>query len=108
LREIDLVCLKVLTITILVLLLSVMAEGRCLTIALHQIAYGLVLTGGFSLGLASVLTTLGLAAVSGRQWLESFPSGSEQRAKIKSQPPAALVQYLVIQLSLSYSALNLP
>ena len=52
----------------LVLLLS--------AIALHKITYGLVLIGGFSLGLASVLTTLGLAAVSGRKWLESFPIGS--------------------------------
>ena len=52
----------------LVLLLS--------AIALHQIAYGLVLIGGFSLGLASVLMTLGLAAVSGRKWLESFPIGN--------------------------------
>ena len=67
---------KVLTITILVLLLSAIAEGRSLTIALHQIAYGLVLIGGFSLGLASVLTTLGLAAVYGRQWLEKAPIGT--------------------------------
>jgi ABC-type nickel/cobalt efflux system permease component RcnA len=52
----------------LVLLLS--------AIALHQIAYGLVLIGGFSLGLASVLTTLGLAAVYGRQWLEKAPIGN--------------------------------
>ncbi|MEO0488641.1 MAG: sulfite exporter TauE/SafE family protein [Cyanobacteria bacterium J06659_2] len=42
----------------LVLLLS--------AIALHQIAYGLVLIGGFSLGLASVLASLGLAAVYGQ------------------------------------------
>jgi nickel/cobalt transporter (NicO) family protein len=52
----------------LVLLLS--------AIALHQITYGLALIGGFSLGLASVLTTLGLAAVYGRQWLETAPIGS--------------------------------
>ncbi|MBE9141350.1 sulfite exporter TauE/SafE family protein [Nodosilinea sp. LEGE 07088] len=52
----------------LVLLLS--------AIALHQIAYGLVLVGGFSLGLASVLTTLGLAAVYGQQWLENSPFGA--------------------------------
>ena len=52
----------------LVLLLS--------AIALHQIAYGLVLIGGFSLGLASVLTILGLAAVYGQQWLESLPIGN--------------------------------
>ncbi len=52
----------------LVLLLS--------AIALHQIAYGLVLIGGFSLGLASVLTSLGLAAVYGQQWLEKSPLGT--------------------------------
>ncbi|MEM9008756.1 MAG: sulfite exporter TauE/SafE family protein [Cyanobacteria bacterium P01_F01_bin.86] len=52
----------------LVLLLS--------AISLHQIAYGLVLIGGFSLGLASVLTTLGLAAVYGQQWLEKSPLGA--------------------------------
>ena len=52
----------------LVLLLS--------AIALHQIAYGLVLIGIFSLGLASVLTSLGLAAVYGRQWLEKAPIGT--------------------------------
>ena len=52
----------------LVLLLS--------AIALHQIAYGLVLIGGFSLGLASVLTSLGLATVYGRQWLEKAPIGA--------------------------------
>ena len=45
-------------------------------IALHQIAYGLVLIGGFSLGLASVLTSLGLAAVYGQQWLEKSPLGT--------------------------------
>ncbi|MEM6839699.1 MAG: sulfite exporter TauE/SafE family protein [Cyanobacteria bacterium P01_C01_bin.120] len=45
-------------------------------IALHQIAYGLVLIGGFSLGLASVLTSLGLAAVYGQQWLEKSPLGA--------------------------------
>ena len=67
---------KVLTITILVLLLGAMAEGRSLTIALHQIVYGLVLIGGFSLGLVSVLTSLGLAAVYGRQWLEKAPIGT--------------------------------
>ena len=52
----------------LVLLLS--------AIALHQITYGLVLIGGFSLGLASVLTSLGLAAVYGQQWIEKSPLGA--------------------------------
>lgn len=40
-----------------------MAEGRSLTIALQQITYGLALIDGFSLGLASVLTSLGVAVV---------------------------------------------
>ena len=63
-----------------------MAEGRSLTIALHQIAYGLVLIGGFSLGLASVLTRLGLAAVYGRQWLEkaAIGTGIMQRLSVVS------------------------
>ncbi|MEO0539120.1 MAG: sulfite exporter TauE/SafE family protein [Cyanobacteria bacterium P01_A01_bin.123] len=62
----------------LVLLLS--------AIALHQIAYGLVLIGGFSLGLASVLTSLGLAAVYGQQWLEKslFGAGVIQRLSVVS------------------------
>ncbi|MEM6593111.1 MAG: sulfite exporter TauE/SafE family protein [Cyanobacteria bacterium P01_D01_bin.71] len=62
----------------LVLLLS--------AIALHQIAYGLVLIGGFSLGLASVLTVLGLAAVYGQQWLEksSLRAGVMQRISVVS------------------------
>lgn len=49
----------------LVLLLS--------AVALHQITYGLVLVGGFSLGLASVLIVLGLIAVYARRWLERLP-----------------------------------
>ncbi|MEM6867015.1 MAG: hypothetical protein AAF528_01330 [Cyanobacteria bacterium P01_C01_bin.121] len=62
----------------LVLLLS--------AIALHQITYGLVLIGGFSLGLASVLTSLGLAAVYGQQWLEksSLGAGAMQRMSVIS------------------------
>lgn len=44
-------------------------------IALHQIAYGLVLIGSFSLGLASVVISLGLAVVYGRQ-LETDPLGA--------------------------------
>ena len=62
----------------LVLLLS--------AIALHQISYGLVLVGGFSLGLASVLTALGLVAVYARQWLEeaSLAAGLMQRLSVAS------------------------
>ncbi|MGK7904155.1 MAG: hypothetical protein AB4352_22650 [Hormoscilla sp.] len=37
---------------------------------------GSVPIGGFSLGLASAIATLGLAAVYGRQWLEKAPLGA--------------------------------
>ena len=51
----------------LVLLLS--------AIAIHREAYGMILLGSFSLGLASVLIAIGLTAVYAYQWLERFPSG---------------------------------
>ena len=79
-----------------------MAAGRSLTIALNQTAYGLVLIGGFSLGLASVLTSLGLAAVYGQQWFEKslFGAGVMQRLSVVS----ALAK-LCIGLSLTTVAL---
>ena len=51
----------------LVLLLS--------AIAIHREAYGMILLGSFSLGLASVLIAIGLTAVYAYQWLERLPSG---------------------------------
>jgi nickel/cobalt transporter (NicO) family protein len=42
-------------------------------IALQQTALGLLLVSSFSLGLAIVLSTLGLAAVYARRWLEQLP-----------------------------------
>ncbi|HEX3549240.1 MAG TPA: hypothetical protein VHT53_02640 [Candidatus Elarobacter sp.] len=42
-------------------------------IALHQIAYGLVLIVAFSLGLAGVLTVLGIAVVRSAAWLVARP-----------------------------------
>ena len=78
----------------LVLLLS--------AIALHQIAYRLVLIGGFSLGLASVLTTLGLAAVYGQQWLEKSPFGAGMMQRLSVVSALATV---CIGLSLTTVAL---
>ena len=40
--------------------------------ALHQIAYGLILVCAFSVGLAIVLVTIGLVIISAHQWLKSF------------------------------------
>ena len=78
----------------LVLLLS--------AIALHQIAYGLVLIGGFSLGLASVLTSLGLAAVYGQQWLGKSPFGAGVMQRLSMVSALATV---CIGLSLTTVAL---
>ena len=66
--------------------------GRSLTIALHQIAYGLVLIGDFSLGLASVLTS---SAVYGQQWLEKSPLGTGiiQRLSVVSALAFGLIHY---------------
>lgn len=48
----------------LVLLLS--------AIALHQTTYGLFLVSAFSVGMASILVTLGLLVVYAKQWLEQW------------------------------------
>lgn len=44
-------------------------------VALHRIAYGMVLITAFSIGLASVLIVIGLMVVSTRHWFERFPAG---------------------------------
>ena len=43
-------------------------------VAIHRIPFGLLLVGGFSVGLAFVLTGLGLLTVYASQWLERFPT----------------------------------
>ncbi|MBV6621807.1 MAG: hypothetical protein KI793_02450 [Rivularia sp. (in: Bacteria)] len=48
----------------LVLLLS--------AVALHQAVYGMLSISAFSLGLASVVVSLGLLAIYAYQWLERF------------------------------------
>ncbi len=67
-------------------------------IALHHIAFGLVLVSGFSLGLASVLTGLGLMAVYASRWLDrlTVADGLVQRLSVVS---AAVV--IAIGLSLT-------
>ncbi|HIK56493.1 MAG TPA: sulfite exporter TauE/SafE family protein [Synechococcales cyanobacterium M55_K2018_004] len=45
-------------------------------IAFHQTLFGLFLVGGFSLGLAGVLTGLGLAVVYAQQWLNRLPAAT--------------------------------
>ncbi|MBE7386231.1 MAG: sulfite exporter TauE/SafE family protein [Leptolyngbya sp. SIO1E4] len=67
----------------LVLLLS--------AVALHQITYGLILVSGFSLGLASVLTLLGLIAVYAGQWLEKLPIADSWVKRVSILSAAATV-----------------
>jgi nickel/cobalt exporter len=52
-------------------------------IALHRLAYGLVLITAFSLGLASVLIAIGLAVVSARGWLERLPAAKRVGASLR-------------------------
>lgn len=51
-------------------------------IALHQMTYGLLLVGSFSLGLAAVLIALGLVAVYARQWLEQLPQFAQRSRQL--------------------------
>lgn len=44
-------------------------------IALNRTAFGLLLITSFSLGLAVVLTAIGLLVVYARKWLERLPAG---------------------------------
>lgn len=69
-------------------------------VALHRIGYGLVLVGGFSLGLAFVLMTLGLIAVYTRDWLEGLPK-MNQVLETLSISSAILVVLLGIVLTLT-------
>lgn len=72
----------------LVLLLS--------AIAIHQTAYGICLLLAFSLGLALVLTAVGLAVVQGQRWL-SFFAQNQLTAKL---PVASAIGVVAIGLLL--------
>ncbi len=67
-------------------------------IALHRIAYGLVLITSFSIGLASVLIIVGLMVVSTRHWFERFPvsGGILRRLPIASAAAITLIGLMLI------------
>ena len=67
----------------LVLLLS--------AIALHKAAYGMLLLSAFSLGLASVLVTLGLLVVYAYQWLNRLPSFGVLRHHLSVASPIVII-----------------
>jgi nickel/cobalt exporter len=83
----------------LVLLLS--------AIALHQTVYGIVLVSAFSLGLASVLIALGIAAIYAHHWFEqfSFEQFSTGQLLQKYLPIASAIAITLVGVVLSTNAL---
>lgn len=67
-------------------------------VALHRIAYGMVLITAFSIGLASVLIVIGLMVVSTRHWFERFPLGEGllRRLPVASAAAITLIGALLI------------
>lgn len=67
-------------------------------IALHRVAYGLVLITSFSIGLASVLIVVGLMVVSTRHWFERFPvsAGILQRLPVASAAAITLIGIVLV------------
>ncbi len=59
-------------------------------IALHRVAYGMLLITAFSFGLASVLICIGLMIVSARQWFNRLPSGGAIMARVPVFSAAAI------------------
>lgn len=78
----------------LVLLLS--------AIALHQAVYGIVLVSAFSLGLASVLIALGIAAIYAHHWFEQFSTGQMIQTYL---PLASAIAITLVGVALSANAL---
>ncbi len=67
-------------------------------VALHRIAYGMVLITAFSIGLASVLIVIGLMVVSTRHWIARFPLGEGllRRLPVASAAAITLIGALLI------------
>ncbi len=67
-------------------------------VALHRIAYGMILITAFSVGLASVLIVIGMMVVSTRHWFERFPAGENlmRRLPVVSATAITLIGLLLI------------
>ena len=67
-------------------------------VALHRIAYGMVLITAFSVGLASVLIVIGLMVVSTRHWVARFPAGEGllRRLPVVSAAAITLIGVMLI------------
>lgn len=67
-------------------------------IALHRIAYGMLLICAFSLGLASVLVAIGLLVVSARHWFDRMPTSGRlmQRLPVASAAMITLIGVVLV------------
>lgn len=72
-------------------------------VALHKAVYGMLLISAFSLGLASVLVTLGLLAIYAYQWLERFPTIGKLQNKLSI---VSAILIIATGILLSASAVN--
>jgi ABC-type nickel/cobalt efflux system permease component RcnA len=72
-------------------------------IALHRVAFGLGLVTAFSLGLAAVLTGIGLLIVHGRTFLDGVPLGG---VALKRLPVLSAAVVTGIGLLLMVRAMN--
>ena len=72
-------------------------------IALHRVALGMLLIVAFSLGLASVLTGIGLALVYARRLFDNFPSDSRL---LRTLPVASAVFVTIAGLAITVGALG--
>jgi ABC-type nickel/cobalt efflux system permease component RcnA len=72
-------------------------------VALHRIAYGLLLISAFSLGLASVLVAIGLLVVRARRWIEGARVSG---ALLRRVPVASAAVITLIGLALVARALG--
>ena len=76
------------------------------TIATNRPAFGLVLVGAFGLGMAGVMTGVGLVLIYGRDWLASRPRLPAAANVTAWAPPAAAVFVLALGIVLTTEALG--
>ena len=72
-------------------------------IALHRVAFGLVLIGAFSLGLASVLTAIGIMLVYAGRFFNRLPQGGRL---LRLLPAASALFITVVGIGITFEALR--
>ena len=72
-------------------------------IALHRVAFGLVLIVAFSLGLASVLTAIGIMLVYAGRFFNRLPQGGRL---LRLLPAASALFITVVGIGITFEALR--